>query len=376
MAIEDIQFKLQKSDNTPISAVTFGLLPNQTSAFQIQFSIEGSTLTQDATAVVSAVRFTLDQLTSGSDNSFPYLLKYYPTVSNSVLWYDVVATGENTYIGSTNTSTVTFYLSSPWLSGNDTASASTAASGIDFSASPLVCSFNIVFSTVNINPSSVTSFTAVASGNDSSIGLTWVNPTGTGVSATRICYVSSRMPTTSADGTYVTVSSAATAQYFNNLDNTGGVTWGFAAYVVDRTQEISVAATASALSVNAAPNPVTSFIATPSGNATIVLTWTNPSSALGVSLSAMKVNYTYGRLPSAITDSITIIPLASSAVTRTFTSLSNDYKVPYGFAIWVYDTGLQQSLVAYASAIPYWIGGSRNWEGHSEHIRMRNLGYI
>lgn len=473
--IYSVPFKMARNAGGAVGP--FSLTPGQTSAFEVEFLINGSSLSTDASAIVVAgLGFTGSQMIAVS-TSFIGAPLLYNSAAINVLQATVTATGANTYIGAEHTGAFSLTLSSSWLSGDTINGASTAFEVMDFTETPSICSFNVVFSTANVAPSSLGSFTSVASGNDSSFGLTWINPTGAGLSASRLYYVSGNTYPTGSEDTYVIVSSADTAKYFSNLDDVGGIRWcftgliydidgerstaayasavsinaspnpmtsftviasgndssfgltwvnpaaavgsslsasrlyytssayptsadsyvvvssatvakyfsnlddiggiiwGFMGVVYDTDSQASTSVYASAVSINASPNPVTAFTATAVGNGTINLAWTNPAGTVGAALSAIRLNYTYGRMPSAVNDGTTVI-VSSATTTKSYTGLTNEDGTLYGFAAWVYDMDLQTSTVTTVSAVPMWQNGNRAWKSHKEHMRLRNLGYI
>jgi hypothetical protein len=377
MATQDLEFKLQPSWGAAYAPFT--LSPGEVSSFQLQFNLaglEGGSFVGDASAVVLGASIAGDPQLVISDYALSFPVTAWNDGSAGATanpYFDVVATGALTYVGGVHTNSVTLSVFSPWVSGDELDGASANFENIDFTVSPMICTFNFTFSTANISPDPLSGFSAVTSGSDSGIRLTWTNPVLAGVSATRIHYMSAAAATTLDP--YVEIANPGTSYIFSALDNVGGIEWDFLGMAVDMDETRSSTRAASAMTVNASPSAITNFTATSVTSNTVALTWTNPTGSEGVTLSAIQINYTLGRNPSALNDG-TITTLTSATTSLSVAGLTDG--VTYGFAARAKDDDGQFSSPVYASVSPIWQGqpGGRAWSSHAEHMRMRNLGYI
>jgi hypothetical protein len=379
---QNIAFKLTTDTNGAVPYVPFTLQPNVSATRKLYLMLDPTTLTTDTSATVSAVAFVQNDASISTDSpAYPdqvITLLRSPGViySQEMITFTFDTTGANTYLGAEHTNTITISTFSPWTSGNALSGTSDAFEDITYSDSPMICSFNITFSTANVTPDIVTNLTAAASGSDSSIGLTWTNPTGAGLSGFRINRTASRWPSAGDDGTIVYVERTPSSYLDSQIDIVGGITYCYAVWSKDSDGQYSASAAAvSAVTVNASPSAINSFTGSSTTNGTVDLTWVNPSNTSGVTLSAIQLNYTFGRLPSAIGDG-TITTLASSVTSQSITGLDAEEGTYYGFAIYAKDTGSQFSTATYTSAVPVWQSGTRVWASHAEFTRMRLLGYI
>lgn len=244
--IQNLPFRVD--NNATNAAIECSLAPGQTTAFDAAIKIDYNIFTPDASGVmISAINFSGSQMNGTYAGAYPVALYSLDTANG--ITFNMTATGANTYIATQHTGTFTLSAMSPWVSGSNMSGTSSAAELIDFSLTPAVCSLNIYFSTLNVTPSAITEFTATVQG-DRAVALAWVNPTGTGVSATKIVYKMNGIPATVSDGTVVTVLNPETTKTISNLTAEDGEYYGFAAYTIDNDYQAStISAKASAYPV-------------------------------------------------------------------------------------------------------------------------------
>ena len=244
--IYNLPFRVDgNTTNAPI--VPFTLAPGQTSAFNAVIKIDYTNFIPDASGVmISAVNFSGSQMNGAYAGSYPVAL--YSLADANGITFTMTATGANTYVAKQHTGTFTMSAMSPWVSGGGSGGASVTGVNIDFSSVPAVCSLNIYFSTANVAPSVITGFTAVASG-DQAVGLTWTNPTGTGLSSIKLVYKLNAIPSTVSDGTVVVLASSVAEKFVGGLTADNGEYYGFAAYVIDTDSQASTQVATSAYPV-------------------------------------------------------------------------------------------------------------------------------
>jgi hypothetical protein len=245
---QNIGFKLAIDDAVAYAPIT--LQPGQVSAFDLKLFIDPATITTDASASLSAFAFSGDQMTA-SIGALPQQITLRPRGGGLVYDYTygtvsfIMSGLPGSYIPVQHTGAVTISAMGYWTSGNALSGESDAFENIPFTVSVPVSTFSIVFSTANVSPSAITNFTAVAQG-DQAVVLTWANPTGNGVSATKLVYKMNAIPASSTDGTVVVVSSALATKTITGLTSESGEYYGFSAYIVDVGGDLSVAAQTSA----------------------------------------------------------------------------------------------------------------------------------
>ena len=238
---ENIGIKMVNGATNDVIA-PFTLSPGQTTSFQIQFMIDSTTISTDTSATISGIDVAADHITS-TGWSFPDVLYYQPQREVDVIYFNVVATGANTYVATEHINTFTLSAMSPWTSGNAVSGESDTFENIDFTENPMICSFSLIFSTVNVSPSGLTNFTATP-GNES-IALTWTNPTGTGLSATVITYKEGAIPSAVDDGTMAQLASSATSYTITGLNAEVPTLYGFMGTVYDLDGELSSVTTSA-----------------------------------------------------------------------------------------------------------------------------------
>jgi hypothetical protein len=249
---QNIGLKLTRDTDGFIPYVPFTLMPGQVSAFDLILSLDPTTLTNDASAVISAVNVVQDQATiaTAAGITYPELINTdmrfaewdhvnaltYITINASV-------TGKTGFTGGTHTNIISVSSFSPWTSGNGLSGESTEFESIEYTSSPMICSFSIVFSTANVPPSGIIGFTADISGSQA-VGLTWDAVTVDGISAIGIVYKMNAIPSAANDGTIMYVNSGVSSKYISGL--TDGSMYGFGIYTIDTGYETSIMATTSA----------------------------------------------------------------------------------------------------------------------------------
>lgn len=246
-AIKNFGINLEKSNGD--AYVPFSLAPGAVSSFNMRFMLTDN---GPLTATVSAVAMGGSVFKSGTDvnkdqatvsTTYVFTPTGYNLTDLREINFAMTATGANTFVVTEHVNTFTLSAMTPGLSSNGV-----EISSYDFTTNPMVCSFNIIFSTANIAPTPITSFTAVASGNQA-VGLTWVNPTGTGLSAIKVVYKMNAIPATISDGTVVKLASSETSKFIDGLTAENREYYGFGIYAIDIDQQASTQVATSAYPV-------------------------------------------------------------------------------------------------------------------------------
>ena len=234
----------------PYTPIT--LQPGQVSAFNLYLTLDPTTLVTDTSAVISAVNVVQDQATIESAEGISYPEKIITLMreegwdnvySQQYITINATLTGKDGFTGGTHTNIVNVSTFNPWTSGNGLSGESTDFADIEYTSSPMICSFSIIFSTANIAPSGITGFIAEVSGTGA-VGLSWDAVTMNEISAIGIVYKTNAIPTTITDGTVISAASGSTFKYISGL--TDGSIYGFGIYTVDAGGETSIMSTASA----------------------------------------------------------------------------------------------------------------------------------
>ncbi|MDD4109930.1 MAG: hypothetical protein PHS54_00090 [Clostridia bacterium] len=245
-----IRLSLDTDGFIPYTPIT--LQPGQVSAFNLYLSLDPTTLVTDTSAVISAVNFTQDQASINSAAGITYPDKIITLMrgagwdhiySQEYITINATLTGENGFISKEHTNIINVSSFSPWTSGNALSGESTEFADIEYNTSPMICSFNVIFSTANVAPSGITGFTAEVSGTGA-VGLTWNSINMGEISAIGIVYKTDAIPVSTTDGIVISVLSSASSKYIDGLSD--GNVYGFGIYTVDIGGEASIMATASA----------------------------------------------------------------------------------------------------------------------------------
>lgn len=131
-------------------------------------------------------------------------------------------------------------------------------------------------------PAAANPFEAVA--GDTTITLSWTNPSDTDFAGTLVIYKTTGYPTGPTDGT--PVPNGGGGRFYNSPGSVGGfvhthlvngLTYYYCAYAFDAVSNYAIGADAAATPLDTIPpTAVTAFTAT-AGDTTVVLRWTNPA---------------------------------------------------------------------------------------------------
>ena len=202
-----------------------------------------------------------------------------------------------------------------------------------------------------IPPGPVTGFTATA--GESQISLAWTNPSTADFTATMIRYKTTGYPASPTDGTLV-VNKANTPGSNDSYVHSGltyGVTYYYAAFAHDLSNNYSSAVTAHASPLDTTPpGPVTAFEAT-GANCKVTLSWINPTTA---DFTATRIRYKTTGFPTSPTDGISLANLAGapgSHAQYVHNGLTNG--ITYYYAAFAHDSVPNYAAAAHASGKPF-----------------------
>lgn len=189
-------------------------------------------------------------------------------------------------------------------------------------------------------PPEVSSFTA--SGNDASVGLSWVNPTSTNYSGVRIVRSSSWYPSTPFDGSLIF---QGVGSSYLNAPVSNGTRYYYTAFAYNSLGTYSFGANATALPQDTTPpSPASSFTATPSDRS-VNLAWVNP---LDPSFIGLVVVRSTTAPPSTPSGGISVYN--GNGTSHIDSNLSNN--VIYYYRVFTFDEIPNYSGSIFASATP------------------------
>lgn len=186
----------------------------------------------------------------------------------------------------------------------------------------------------------VSSFTAT--GDDGSVGLSWVNPASTNYSGVRIVRSSSWYPSTPFDGALIF---QGVASSFLNAPVNNGTRYYYTAFTYNSLGTYSFGANATALPQDTTPpSPITNFSATPSDRS-VSLTWINPSDPSFVGLVVVRSTTAPPATPSGGTSVYN-----GNGTSHIDSNLNNN--VTYYYRVFAFDDVPNFSASTFASATP------------------------
>ncbi len=206
----------------------------------------------------------------------------------------------------------------------------------------------------NVHPGAISNFQAT--GTNTGINLSWVNPVDSDYLETKIIRKTGSFPTSVSDGTEVY---SGTASSFSNTGLTNGITYYYTAFAVDTTYNYSVIASDSKDSEYAhdsiAPASVTNLEGTTS-TGLVNLHWDNPADA---DLLAIKVVRKIGSYPVDISDGTLIY----SGLNSSYLNVGLVNGTTYYYAAFAQDTSLNYSSLSSGSKLSVTMGQSSGGGG-------------
>ncbi len=203
-------------------------------------------------------------------------------------------------------------------------------------------------------PGEVRSFVAVAS--DSTVTLSWLNPSEVDFVYTVLRYSTSAYPNTPGEGLAVENGNSgvfpaapASADTFMHTGLENGVTHYYAAFTADTLLNYSNGAAVFALPRDETPpGPVTALTAS-AGDARVTLKWTNPDDA---DLAGVRIVYSTTSYPTGPMDGEVANPAGTPAPVDSFVHAGLANGTTYYYSVFATDAAPNYSARANASAAP------------------------